>query len=125
MSFPNILWLDDLIFGKLRKIVNDEYTPGYILDIISRLPFKEIQQDITYHLNCQEKTLIRLSNSKNDFVLCGVYCNRKTPFYILEKLAFSGSYFIRRNMMCDHTLDRPTRNLRKAVIDLQFLEDNI
>lgn len=118
-----IAWFDDKIYSILSGLALNVNTPGLILKILSMSKDTNIQQYITYNHNCDVETLIRLSNSKSDFVLCGVYCNRKTPFYILEKLALSESFFIRRNMCYDSTLDRPIGKLREASIDLKFLLD--
>lgn len=103
MSFAS--WLDAIHF-MLTRIASDSNTPGIVLDILSRYQHSAIQQRILYNLNCDVSTLIRLSNNENTLVLCGVFWNRNTPFYILEKLSLNECRLVRRQFYYDKSYDR-------------------
>ena len=121
MRFPNILWLDEIVFNTLRNIANNSSTSGFIIDLLSRYPKCEIQQDVLYNSNCPVKTIIRLSDSKSYFTLCAVYWNRKTPLHILEKLSLSELSGVRRQFCYDRRIDRQLGNLKTASLSLSFL----
>jgi len=117
--------LDDLLYSILDIISLTDFTPGFILDLISKYSSSALQQAICYNPNCQVRTLIRLSNSESWAVLTAIYFNRKTPFHILEKLSNSNDSIVRINLCHDLLADRQLGKLKVASIDLQFLLDSI